>query len=176
MTRARGGNETKRRWLQEIEDQAMQEEDPIKLKELFENYRAEYTKDRDDNEGKSKRQKVQDPPEMQERASGSGQAAAYEEMQVGAIDKLEFDILKVEVVLDDNGECLKTLQGMIDPDMKLNNIDKDEGLETLEGNFEDEFAWDDVNNFPLPLNEVQKARKEDMGHMNDKIFKVVKKE
>ena len=171
-----GGNETKRRRLQEIEDQAMQEEDPVKLNELFENYRAEYTKDRDDNEGKSKRQKVQDPPEMQERASGSGQAAAYEEMQVGAIDKLEFDILKVEVVLDDNGECLKTLQDMIDPDMKLNNIDNDEGLETLEGNFEDEFAWDDVNNFPLPLNEVRKARKEEMGHMKDKIFKVVRKE
>jgi hypothetical protein len=38
-----------------------------------------------------------------------------------------------------------------------------------------EYAWDDVNNIPLPLDLVKKARKEEMDHMKGKIFKVVKR-
>ena len=59
-----GGNDAKRRRLQEIEDQAMREEDPAKLSNLFEEYRKEYLKDRDGNEEESKRQRVQDTPVM----------------------------------------------------------------------------------------------------------------
>ena len=40
---------------------------------------------------------------------------------------------------------------------------------------EEEYAWDDVNNFELPMNLVREARKEEMTHMMGKIFKVVKK-
>ena len=38
-----------------------------------------------------------------------------------------------------------------------------------------EYAWDDVNDMELPLDLVNKARKEEMEHMKGKIFKVVKK-
>jgi hypothetical protein len=153
----------------------MREEDPGKLSELFEKYRIEYMQDRGNNDDVRKRQKAQDPPVMQERATGSSQPAAYEDMEVGAIDKQEANIMKVKVVFDDNGECLKTLQGMIDPEMKLRSGDPDECLKALDDHFDDEFALDDVNNIPLPLDEVRKARKEEMSHMKHKIFKVVKK-
>ncbi len=171
-----GGNDAKRRRLQEIEEQAMREEDPTKLSDLFEKYRVEYLKDRGDDEEKNKRQKVQDTSVMQERATGSKQAAEYEEMQVGAIDEVEADIMKVEVVFDDGGECLKTFQEMVDPDMKLKGDPEEDEADDIKDGIEEEFAWDDVNNFPLPLNEVRQARKEEMGHMKGKIFKVVKKE
>ena len=40
---------------------------------------------------------------------------------------------------------------------------------------EEEYAWDDVNNFELPMNLVREALKEEMTHMMGEIFKVVKK-
>ena len=75
----------KRRKLESIEDQAMKEEDPIKLSELFEQYRAEYIRGRDNKDGDMKRQKVQEPSQMQERATGSQQPAEYVDMEVGRI-------------------------------------------------------------------------------------------
>ena len=45
----------KKRRLDEIEDTAMREEDPVKLSELFEEYRLEYLKDRgSEDEGAKK--------------------------------------------------------------------------------------------------------------------------
>jgi hypothetical protein len=80
--------------------------------------------------------------ELQEVASGSDQPAKYEDMQIGSIEtaKLwssmngeclktkECHIMNVEIINDDGGECLKTLQGMVDPDMKLRIGDPDEYL------------------------------------------------
>ena len=171
-----GRHDDKRRRLQEIEDEAMREEDPGKLNELFEKYRIEYMKDRGDDDEGGKRQKVQKLPVLQERASSSGQAAEYEGMEVGAIDIQESYVMEVEMVSDDGGECLETLRAMIDPEMKLKSGDQDEHGEALKCHFGEEFAWDDVNNIPLPLNDVKTARKEEMDHMKHKIFKVVKKE
>ena len=37
------------------------------------------------------------------------------------------------------------------------------------------YAWDDVNNMEIPLDEVRAARKEEMGYMKNVKFKVVKK-
>ena len=37
------------------------------------------------------------------------------------------------------------------------------------------YAWDDVNNMELPLGAVQEARKEEMTHMKENTFKVVKR-
>lgn len=39
----------------------------------------------------------------------------------------------------------------------------------------DEHTWYDVNNFELPMDKGREARKEEMKHMKDNIFKVVKK-
>ena len=51
--------QAKKRRLQEIEDQAMIEEDPDKLAMLFELYRAEYFRSRTEEDGDSKRRKVE---------------------------------------------------------------------------------------------------------------------
>ena len=39
----------------------------------------------------------------------------------------------------------------------------------------EEYAWDDVNDIKLPIDQVKNARAEEMKHMKGKIFKVVKK-
>jgi hypothetical protein len=53
---------TKRRRLDDLEDQAMAEEDPEKLKKIFEEYRREYIKARDDsNEEETKRARTAGP-------------------------------------------------------------------------------------------------------------------
>ncbi len=69
-------------------------------------------------------------------------------------------------------ECLKTLEDHV-------NEDPVKGRENNEGecidSYLEEIAWDDVNNIPLPIDLVRKARAEEMNFMKGKIFKVVKK-
>jgi hypothetical protein len=81
------GDTGKRRKLEDIEDQAMKEEDPDKLAKLFEQYRAEYIGERNDNEEDGKRRRADESGRavMQEKASGSQQPAAYAEMEVGNV-------------------------------------------------------------------------------------------
>jgi hypothetical protein len=158
--------EAKRRRLAEIEDEAMKEEDPVKLADLFEKYRVEYLNSRNENDGENKKQRTEEPAVLQERASGSGQPAVYEEMQIGqvqCVDPWEY----LETVQETGGTA------------KLWNSDNGECLETPEAEnaaYDEEYAWDDVNDFALPIGMVKKARMEEMGHMKNKIFKVVKKE
>ena len=75
----------KRRRLEDIESEAMKEEDPEKSAALFEKYRLEYQEGRNKDDREDKRRKVEDEGmfeqdekdlELRERASGSGQAAA----------------------------------------------------------------------------------------------------
>lgn len=54
-----------------------------------------------------------------------------------------------------------------------------QGDEVVQEGAEEEFeemAWGEVNNIPLPIEMVKKARSKDMQHMKDNIFKVDKKE
>ena len=64
----------------------MMEEDKTKLAKLFEEYKEEYLKDRGPAGGGAaeKRRKTEEKP-MQEIATGSGQPAAYGDMDVGAM-------------------------------------------------------------------------------------------
>ena len=50
--------DVKKRRLDELEDQAMREENPEKLSELFEEYRREYIKVRESNEEETKRRRT----------------------------------------------------------------------------------------------------------------------
>ena len=176
-----GGGEEKRRRLQEMEDQAMTEENPVKLAKLFEDYRAEYMKDQADREeADTKRRKLQDIEDevmgmedlkraaelyqeymhehkrqrcernMQETSSSSGGPAQFIEPEVMNVDRIfaEIDQIMAEEWADQELELQKSIE---------------------------EYAWDDVNNFALPIDKVREARKEEMEHMMGKTFVVVKK-
>jgi hypothetical protein len=143
----------KRRRLDDLEDQAMKEEDPEKLSKIFEEYRREYLKARGEGQGEeAKRARTTGPEQMQEVASGSADAAVYMDMTIG------------------------TVVGEIDPWEFLENTEVECNQKEAEAENFDEYAWDDVNDIPLPLDQVKAARKEEMGHMKGKIFKVVKRE
>ena len=160
--------EAKRRRLEDIEEKAMEEEDPDKLTDLFKRYREEYERDRGGN-GEAVEEQVKKQIKvdgMQELASGSGGAAVYEEMTIGEVnvwDYLEQAAAQAEGGLEQAG-----------PQSRIG----DGGDEALMGEEfeEEEYAWDDVNNAALPLNLVKQARAEEMGHMKNKIFRVVKRE
>ena len=73
---ADGENLSKKQKLEDIEEAAMMEEDPTKLNELFEKYRAEYLKDRDTGkDGDAQRLRTAEPAALQERSTGSGDPA-----------------------------------------------------------------------------------------------------
>ena len=180
----------KRRRLQEMEDRAMVEEDKEKLAKLFEDYRVEYQKMQDDRDGEKKRRKLNDiedelmsteaentkrtaelyqeymeehkrrkgESKLAERSSSSGGPAHYEEPEVMHIDQVMAEEWKDEEKRWDDD--LKYYM------QKVQQVSEEE---------EEEYAWDDVNNFELPMNLVREARKEEMKHMKEKIFKVVKK-
>ena len=101
----------KRRKLEDIEDQVMKEENPTKIAELFDRYRAEYLNDREDIGGNAKRQKSEKSVLLREQASGSHQSATYTEVGVekiteGNVDPWEF----LEAAGCDNDsptQCLK---------------------------------------------------------------------
>ena len=120
----------KRRKLEDIEDQVMEEENPTQIAELFDRYRAEYLNDREDLGGNAKR--------LREQASGSHQSATYAEVGVEKITEGNVDLWEfLEAAGCDNDsptQCLKPWgsQG------------------------EEEFAWDDVNNIALPLELVKR--------------------
>ena len=182
-----GEKDDKRRRLQEMEERAMVEEDPEKLAKLFEDYRVEYQRVQEDREEDKKRRKLEDIEEelmgteiakrtaelyqeymrehkrqkgerpMREAASGSGDPARYEESV-----KMNIDQILAEEWMDQEREAATTYaypHG--DPGDPSGDLS--------------EYAWDDVNNFELPMNLVREARKEEMKHMKEKIFKVVKK-
>jgi hypothetical protein len=143
----------KRRRLDDLEGQAMTEEDPEKLNKIFQEYRQEYLKAREEEkEEEVKRARTKEPEQMQEVASGSADAAVYTDMTVGMV------------------------MGEIDPWEYLENTKVEGKVEDKEAENTNEYAWDDVNDIPLPLDLVKAARFEEMGHMKNKIFKVVKKE
>ena len=171
----------KKRRLDEIEDKAMREEDPVKLTELFEEYRREYLKGRSSEDEGAKRKKTEDKTQLEEEASGSAGAAKYTEMEVNRValgeidpwDALMWQTAKVEHIVSDEG-------------VTVTGTDKGEleeawaryltgGNPTWTDYGFDEYAWDDVNNIPLPMHLVKEARSEEMAHMKGSIFKIVKR-
>ena len=65
----------------------------------------------------------------------------------------------------------------------LNNIiaEMDKGYELdadikqIIEQYDKEYAWDDINHMELPIKYFKQARAEEMGHMKNKIFKIVKR-
>lgn len=83
----------KRRKLQDIEEKAMEEEDPGRLAELFEEYRGEYQRERERADA--------DAGVLGELPSGSGDAIRREEMQVDEVASEEVE----EEAFDGVGRC-----------------------------------------------------------------------
>jgi hypothetical protein len=171
---------TKRRRLDDLEDQAMKEEDPEKLNKIFEEYRREYIKARGEDRGdEAKRARTTEPGQMHEIASGSADPAMYADMTIGMvmgeIDLWEF-LGNVKVDNNKKEAEIGMVVGEIDPWKFLKDVEADDNQKAAETENFDEYAWDDVNDIPLPLDQVKAARMEEMGHMKGKIFKVVKRE
>ena len=184
--------DVKKRRLDELEDQAMREENPEKLSELFEEYRREYIKVRESEDEETKRRRTGTESQIQEQSSGSGGAARYEEMEVGRVtegpvdpwDVLIWETAKVKHIKADDGITVMGVsedEGRKEWDKYLAGEDPtwgEYGLNNSPGFAQklwDEYAWDDVNNIQLPMNLVKEARQEEMGHMKGKIFKIVKR-
>ena len=175
-----GGGDGERRKLHKIENQAMTEEDPEKLAKLFEDYRTEYLKEQADREeAEVKRRKLRDIEDelmrtedlkralelyqeymqehkrqkregtLQERSSGSGDLIQYGETERMDINQIVAEIDRV--IEEEWADQERELQEEIE-----------------------EYAWDDVNDFELPVDKVREARREEMQHAMGKTFVVVK--
>ena len=60
--------------------------------------------------------------------------------------------------------------GEIDPWEFLEKAAEEGPTRGVEAEYEEEYAWDDVNGIPLPFDKVKEARVEEMEHMKGKIF------
>ena len=95
------GRETKRLRLEEIENQAMNEENPDKLTKLFEDYKSEYIRGHPYGDGDTKRRRVQ-PGEGRDVASSSSVPPL-------AVEADEMDVNEVSI---DNGEGSLSTDGV----------------------------------------------------------------
>ena len=83
------GQETKRLRFEEIENQAMNEENPDKLTKLFEDYRSEYIRGHPDDDGDRRRRRVQ---------SGQGRdVASSSSVHPLAVEADEMDVNEVSI-------------------------------------------------------------------------------
>lgn len=127
---------------EEVDEKAMQEEEPNKLAELFEEYRQECQQERErEDEARPKKK-----PQTDHCVRGEAGDDGSREAASGSTDEIRREEVQVDEVAR-------------------------EGTEEEAG----EMAWDDVNDIPLPLEEVRKARLGEMQHMKDNIFKFAKK-
>ena len=182
----------KRRKLEEIEDQTMREEDPEKLADLFEKYRVEYTRERDEKDGGTCAgwvETLEDSEilamEEEDPAEFTGRFEQHKEKYLKERDAPAADDKRRKTNGGIETEMKERATGSSDPavyeEMEVGIITEEFSEEMIvemmacwiEGT--GEYAWDDVNNIALPLQLVKEARKEEMGHMKGKIFKVVKK-
>jgi len=90
----------------------------------------------------------------------------YEEMQIGQVQCV--DPWKYLEMVQETGGTMKLGSG--------NNGECWEIPGAEDAAYDEEYAWDDVNDIAVPIEMVKKARRVEMGHMKNKIFKVVKKE
>ena len=102
----------KRRKLEDIEEQAMKEDDPIKLAELYELYRAEYLKDRESKDEDAKRRRTEELAPPRDRASGSQQPEVREQASASHQPAVyvEMDVRRVAEGIDDPWEFLTTVE------------------------------------------------------------------
>ena len=177
-------DDVKRRKLEEIENQAMQEEDPDKLADLFEKYRTEYIKERDVDEGSMKRRKVETLEDLEGKAmmEEDPEDAAklferYKEQYLrergtpGTDEKRRKTDNHIEAEMSERASS--SADPVVYEEMEVGNVMADTGDFTEETVVEmtacwiegaGQRAWDDVNDMALPLDLVRKARKEEMSH------------
>ena len=119
-------DETAKRKLEEIEQQAIVEEDPQKLDKLFEQYRLEYVKVNGEIGSENKKRRTEEPETtMHEQAGGSGEAPMYVDAGVRQIEVGEANPWDLIGKVQDDGEV-------------------------MEEKYWTEVAWDDVNDIELP--------------------------
>ena len=161
---------SKRQRLDDIEEQAMKEQDPERLAALFEQYREEYNESRGDEAAAKKRRtlgyieddcvRTEDPKRTRELFE---EYAAEHKKRKGDED----EVTMREVPSSSAGPA--HYEGMA-----IDQVMSEEWMRSERTQL-GEYAWDDVNDMELPIDKVKAARKEEMGYMKNKIFKVVKK-
>jgi hypothetical protein len=179
---------SKRRRLAEIEDKAMAEDDPDKLNQLFEQYKADHLKGRgNDGEQENKCNKLENTGGMQEVASSSQGGAVYQESSFDAVECMDVwehleKIPQMVANADNLEQKVDAARQLVFQDDTVETAYEDDALLKTSMQHDDhrtdydKYAWGDINDIALPLDLVKKARKEEMMHMKNNIFKVVKKE
>ena len=151
-----GQDSAKKQRLDDIEEQAMQEEDPEKLAALFEEYRKEYTEGRSGETAAKRRRTCEDIEDECMCTEEPKRSSELFEEYAKEYKKLKGEASTMQEATSSSAGPARY------EEMKVDNI-------------AEEYAWDDVNNMELPMEKVRAARKEEMGYMKSKIFKVVKK-
>jgi hypothetical protein len=176
-----GGSEKRRKTLGN-ENAAMTEEDPIKLAELFENYRKEYEtleaeKVLEDIEEKAMEE--EDPVKLAElferyreeymKKRGEREDSEAKRRKAGEDGKNRE--VRIEEMASASNAAARYEEMHVDRVVAKEWEDHEKELET----WAEEYAWDDVNGGELPLDKVRAARQEEMNHMKGHTFVVVKK-
>ena len=144
--------------LKDIEEAAMNEDDPAKLNALFQEYREMYMKEREaKSEGEQKKRKLQNiEDELMETDDGTRADELYQEYM------REYKKEPMQEMASSSRDGANYAEPGMDIDQVLVGEPGD-------------YAWDDVNNMELPMEAVREARKEEITYMKNKTFKVVKK-
>ena len=161
----------KKRKLDEIEQEVEAEEDHGKLAELFEKYRRVY-QDMDVEKPAEERGLKEIEDEAMATEDSTRVKQLYQEyMEEHQRQKAADELMKEEAT--SSGD-----QPMYSEAVDIDQVMMEEWVnaEQVEEEQMGKYAWDDVNDIPLPLEEVIAARKEEIGFMKGKTFEVVKTE
>ena len=143
--------------LRKIEDEAFKEEDPNKLEDLFKQYMEEYKMEKLRNI-EDDAMKEEDPHKLEDLFKQYAEEYKAEKgIEYGKRRKLQ----------EGEEEGMEDEENMGD--------DMEGGIDLVSGERCGEYAWDDVNDSELPIEAVKEARKEEMEHMKNNTFKVVKR-
>ena len=169
----------KRRKLEGIEEAAMKEEDPKELAKLFEEYRKVYQeREREKDESDNKRRKLQEIEDETLQTENPKRAAELYDEYMNEYkrqkrDKETSGEASFEEVASGSGDSPMLEERRMEIDQVLNDL----WVECERAKEEEiaEYAWDDVNDIPLPIDKVRAARREEMSYMKGRKFEVVKK-
>ena len=163
----------KQKRLREIEQEVEDEEDTEKLAALFEKYRNVYQGEDEEMGGQGHKRRLAEIEDDAMREQDPEKAKRLyreymEEYQRQKSEKTSFS----EVASGSSGGAV------YEEDMHIDQVIADEvmWIDQLQESEVKKYAWDDVNDIPLPLEKVIEARREEIGFMKGKTFEVVKKE
>ena len=162
----------KRSKLDDIEDAAMNEDDPQRLAALYEKFHEEYEQHlKVEMDARNAKRRKFDNVEVEMMKTDDPKRAhisCEEDSQNNKRQKGDKPMQEVDT---------SSTEDTVYQEMKIDQVLKQEWIDNEKGEQDqmNEYAWDDVNDMELPIEKVREARTEEMKYMKGKTFKVVKK-